>query len=814
MRANLIDVAVTVLGRSPSPQELAAWMDAAENGQTLGELTAQLLDTSEGQARFPSTATNEAYLTNAYQVLFGREPDAEGMAYWQNQLDQGGVTFDTLVAVLVDGARAETGNPNDAAVANARAEAAETYLTAVESDEIAFDVSAAASVVSAVERDAVADPDLEPTLPGDGETPPGNGDDGGNDGGDNDGGGDNGGGNPPPTPAEPTFDVASVTEYTPGTGQFTADLTIPDLDQAVAGDTVTTTIDGAQFLFTLDENGVWQPKAQPSAYTLTVDGTTATVAAEQGFTITAASSDIDARSTEQDLELTEPVEAEEGQQGIGTFNADVTIDDLADAALGDTITATIGGSEVVFTQDDQGAWQPEDGQSTYTLSVDGTTATVSAGQSFTITSAVSDIAARGTEVPLELAEDVVAEGNAGTFTADLTIDDLGSAIESDTVTATIEGGGEVVFTRDDQGNWQPAPDQSTYTLTVNGATATVAASEGFTVIGASSDIAVRSIETAPESDLAATEIQEGSGIFSADLAISDLGQAAAGDTLTATIGDTEVVFTLGEQGDWQPASDQTTYSLTVSDAIATVSAEEDFTITSVSSDIAARSTAQEVELAEDVVASSDAQFWTATFDLANVVDGEDYTYTLSLTEQVDDQQWTGTVDYGNLSEFAAGDRLSVTVDGVAYTSTLGDDSNWSDFVADDESVLEGAALTGSKLTITQDAEFTIDEATVTQAAADDTAANDQITITPVEPTPMAHTFDLSYDVAASDVDSTADVAANLAGQINDDADLQGLFTASVSDEDQLVITSEMAETNYDVEPVGVSATQVQVDDVA
>ncbi|WP_394425062.1 DUF4214 domain-containing protein [Vreelandella stevensii] len=120
MRETLIDVAVAVLGRSPSPQELSAWIEAAENGQTVGALVTQLLETPEGQARFPE-AESEAYLANAYQVLFGRAPDAEGLAYWQTQLEQGNVDFDTLVMVLVNGARAETGNPNDATLFNARA---------------------------------------------------------------------------------------------------------------------------------------------------------------------------------------------------------------------------------------------------------------------------------------------------------------------------------------------------------------------------------------------------------------------------------------------------------------------------------------------------------------------------------------------------------------------------------------------------------------------------------------------------------------------------------------------------------------------
>lgn len=212
MRQNFIEIAVAVLGRSPSPQQLAAWMADAENGQTLGELTAVLLLSQEGQERFPTSGTVAVYLTNAYQQLFGRAPDAAGLAYWEEQVSQGNVDFSTLVVALVNGARAETGNPNDAAVVNARSEAAESYLVSVENGDVEFSPAAAAGAVSAVRRENVANPALEPELPDDGETPPdsGEGEQPGDGVGGNNGGGNNGGGGTPTPQPDPkaTFEVA------------------------------------------------------------------------------------------------------------------------------------------------------------------------------------------------------------------------------------------------------------------------------------------------------------------------------------------------------------------------------------------------------------------------------------------------------------------------------------------------------------------------------------------------------------------------------------------------------------------------------
>ncbi|MBZ0329351.1 DUF4214 domain-containing protein [Halomonas sp. ANAO-440] len=236
MPINLIDLAVATLGRAPSPSEVEGWLARIEvDALSYAQLAAELLDSDEGQARFPAQDSDVDFLLNAYQQLFDRVPDVEGMDYWQAQLSEGNIEPGTLLAVLLAGARSDTGNPNDAAVVNARAQAAADYLADVDAGQAAYSEEAAVAAVAAVTRDAVADPALEPAA--EDLFDPGQDEDTGN------------GVTPPPTPTPaPTFSVAedeagAVTFSGTATGTITFTLEEGGATFSRGGVTATTTVD-------------------------------------------------------------------------------------------------------------------------------------------------------------------------------------------------------------------------------------------------------------------------------------------------------------------------------------------------------------------------------------------------------------------------------------------------------------------------------------------------------------------------------------------------------------------------------------------
>lgn len=121
-RPYLTDLANTVFGTGAAAPTGAQALNAQERGQLAGTLAG----TATGQP-----VSNEQFVENAYQALFGRPPEAEGMAYWTREMAAGATPEQTLNNMIA-GASA-----GDAAAA-ARFNAAQ-YLTTPLSAEIGGD---------------------------------------------------------------------------------------------------------------------------------------------------------------------------------------------------------------------------------------------------------------------------------------------------------------------------------------------------------------------------------------------------------------------------------------------------------------------------------------------------------------------------------------------------------------------------------------------------------------------------------------------------------------------------------------------------
>ncbi|MCG8516445.1 MAG: Ig-like domain-containing protein [Pseudomonadales bacterium] len=161
MRAQLIELVAATLGRAPSPEELTNWLADLEGGTELSAIAEEIMFDLGGVGRIAGV-NNTAILVNAYQNLFGRLPDNSGLNYWLNEMNAGRVDLGNLIPSLLAGARAETGNSNDALVINGRLLAATQYLDGLDGDD-SYSPSAAAAAVSAITRGSVADSAEEPS---------------------------------------------------------------------------------------------------------------------------------------------------------------------------------------------------------------------------------------------------------------------------------------------------------------------------------------------------------------------------------------------------------------------------------------------------------------------------------------------------------------------------------------------------------------------------------------------------------------------------------------------------------------------------
>jgi len=120
---------VGFLGRPASLWEMNSWQSAHDASHNLDAVRATLSMSFEFQQ---VVSQGNAYLVNqVYQNLFGRAPEAAGLAYWQAALDQGAVTPADMIESFITGA---TGSDADALRAKIVAATAFTSMLAVQGD--------------------------------------------------------------------------------------------------------------------------------------------------------------------------------------------------------------------------------------------------------------------------------------------------------------------------------------------------------------------------------------------------------------------------------------------------------------------------------------------------------------------------------------------------------------------------------------------------------------------------------------------------------------------------------------------------------
>lgn len=93
---------VSLFNRAPDTAGLSFWSSALANGVSLDAITAGFLTAPEGQANYPSFQSGSAFVSAFYSKVFGRAPDAGGLAFWTAALTSaGGASSDAAKVFII-----------------------------------------------------------------------------------------------------------------------------------------------------------------------------------------------------------------------------------------------------------------------------------------------------------------------------------------------------------------------------------------------------------------------------------------------------------------------------------------------------------------------------------------------------------------------------------------------------------------------------------------------------------------------------------------------------------------------------------------
>ncbi len=116
IESEVAEIYISTFGRAPDKDGLAYWTGEVLKGNlTMAQVSESFFDQSETQEMY-GNSSNLDFLISIYENTLGKTVDSsdEGVQYWLGQLDSGELTQNGFVKTIINGAKAETGDANDA----------------------------------------------------------------------------------------------------------------------------------------------------------------------------------------------------------------------------------------------------------------------------------------------------------------------------------------------------------------------------------------------------------------------------------------------------------------------------------------------------------------------------------------------------------------------------------------------------------------------------------------------------------------------------------------------------------------------------
>ncbi|MFA5234801.1 MAG: DUF4214 domain-containing protein [Sulfurimonas sp.] len=99
-------VYVATFNRAPDAAGLDYWVYESFDGDaTIEEIAQSFFDSAEAQSIYTPDMSVEQKVNTAYVNLFGRDADADGLAYWIEEIESGSISQSNMILALVNGAQ-------------------------------------------------------------------------------------------------------------------------------------------------------------------------------------------------------------------------------------------------------------------------------------------------------------------------------------------------------------------------------------------------------------------------------------------------------------------------------------------------------------------------------------------------------------------------------------------------------------------------------------------------------------------------------------------------------------------------------------
>lgn len=114
MRTQVAQLYTSLFGRAPEADGLGFWVQKLNNGESFASVAQQMYSVDAARAYYPSFYTNQEIIAKFYTNVLGRTADADGLAFWTAKLDAKGATPGSVIAEMITVVAGYSGTDPDA----------------------------------------------------------------------------------------------------------------------------------------------------------------------------------------------------------------------------------------------------------------------------------------------------------------------------------------------------------------------------------------------------------------------------------------------------------------------------------------------------------------------------------------------------------------------------------------------------------------------------------------------------------------------------------------------------------------------------
>ena len=107
---DLTELYIAYFNRAPDAVGLDFWAASLHDGMSLQQIAKLFSSAPETIAAYAASQSTQDFVTEVYNNVLGRAPDAGGLNFWASELQQGNVTKDSFLLNVIYGARASAAN--------------------------------------------------------------------------------------------------------------------------------------------------------------------------------------------------------------------------------------------------------------------------------------------------------------------------------------------------------------------------------------------------------------------------------------------------------------------------------------------------------------------------------------------------------------------------------------------------------------------------------------------------------------------------------------------------------------------------------